>query len=123
MFYVIGLRRIYAAMGVTDCVIRNNWWAAFQIQARLEVHDCEILNGGDYTIRCDRTGDDDCLIDMTNNYWGAGSQAQIEEWIYDSNDDPELCCTVDFIPFDGPVAVEPRSWSGVKGMFRDSGEQ
>ena len=86
-------------------------------------HDCDIINGGGWSVYCEYNAADDCHVDMTNCYWGTDSEAQIAEWIWDSNDDPDLCCTVDFIPFDGPVATEPRSWSAVKGLFGgDSGE-
>ena len=80
-------------------------------------HDCDIINGGGWSVYCEYNATDDCHVDMTNCYWGTDSEAQIAEWIWDSNDDPDLCCTVDFIPFDGPVATEPRSWSAVKGLF------
>ena len=80
-------------------------------------HDCDIINGGQWSVYCEYNATDDCRVDMTNCYWGTDSEAQIAEWIWDSNDDPDLCCTVDFIPFEGPVATEPRSWSAVKGLF------
>ena len=80
-------------------------------------HDCDIINGGGWSVYCEYNATDDCHVDMTNCYWGTDSEAQIAEWIWDSNDDPDLCCTVDFIPFEGTVATEPRSWSAVKGLF------
>ena len=94
--------------------VNNNGDSAF--------HDCEFINGGGWTVYCRYNGSNDCHIDMTNNYWGTDSAEQIAEWIHDSNDDPDDCCTVDFIPFQGSVAVETRSWSSVKGLFRGDGE-
>ena len=79
--------------------------------------ECDIINGGEWSIYCRYNGSGDCHLDATNCYWGTDSEDQIAEWIFDSNDDPGRCCTVDFIPFDGPVATEPRSWSAVKGLF------
>lgn len=85
-------------------------------------HDCELINGGGWTVYCEYNGSGDCHVDLTNNDWGTDSADQIAEWVFDSNDDPERCCTVDFVPFQGPVAIEPRSWSSVKGLFRGNGE-
>jgi hypothetical protein len=69
------------------------------------------------TVDCVYSGSDNCRAEMINCYWGTDSEEQIAEWIWDSNDDPELCCTVDFTPFVGGVATESRSWSTVKGLF------
>jgi hypothetical protein len=79
--------------------------------------DCRFINGGGLTVKCYYNGSQDCHVDMTNCYWGTDSEDQIAEWIWDSNDDPGRCCTVDFIPFQGTVATESRSWSAVKEMF------
>jgi hypothetical protein len=84
------------------------------------ISDSEIINGGGDSVLCTYANQDDCRIDLENNDWGTDSQAQIEEWISDSNDDPERCCEVDFLPFvGGPVPVEPRDWSSLKEMYRD----
>jgi len=81
-------------------------------------HECEIINGGGVSVYCAYNGTDDCHIDMTNNYWGTDSEEQIHEWIQDSTDDPEICCTVDFIPFVTGTPVEPKSLSSLKNMFK-----
>jgi hypothetical protein len=88
----------------------------------MEVHDSTIINGGQWSVLCYSSSDEDCRVDLTGNYWGTDSEAQIAEWIMDSNDDPDYCCTVDFIPFEGSVATEPWSWSSVKGLFGGDGE-
>ncbi len=79
--------------------------------------DCELINGGGITVDCDYNGSADCHVTMTNCYWGTDSEEQIAEWVVDSTDHPERCCTVDFIPFQTETPVEARSWSAVKGLF------
>ncbi|MEZ4388171.1 MAG: right-handed parallel beta-helix repeat-containing protein [Candidatus Krumholzibacteriia bacterium] len=81
-------------------------------------NDCTIINGGGWSVYCFYNGSGDCHLDVTNNNWGTDSEAQIAEWIHDSDDDSQICCTADFIPFNGPVATEAHSWSEVKGLFR-----
>jgi len=87
----------------------------------VEIHDSTILNGGGWSVLCNNSTNPDCSIDMTNNHWGTDSQDQIEAWISDAIDNPDLCCTVDFVPFNGPVATEARSWGSVKGLFEGGG--
>lgn len=84
--------------------------------------DCEIINGGGYSVYCDYNGTADCHLDITNCYWGTDDEDQIAAWIWDSNDDPDLCCEVDFVPFQGGVAVDNQTWSEVKGLFRTGDE-
>jgi hypothetical protein len=55
--------------------------------------------------------------DFTYNSWGTDDPDEVAAWIYDQNDDPEYNFVVDFLPMNGTVAIEPRSWSSVKGMF------
>ncbi|HOX25887.1 MAG TPA: right-handed parallel beta-helix repeat-containing protein [Candidatus Krumholzibacteria bacterium] len=81
-------------------------------------NDCEIINGGGYSVYCDYNGTSDCHVDITNCDWGTDSAAQIDAWIYDVNDGSEYCCAVDYIPFKGMTATEPVSWSAVKSLFR-----
>jgi len=79
--------------------------------------DCNIYNGGQWSVYCLASGD--CYLDMRGNYWGTDDEAQIQAWIYDANDDPAHNCTVDYIPFSSVVSVEQKSWSEVKGLFRE----
>jgi len=89
--------------------------------ARFE--SCSFINGGGLSVYCWYNGSQDCRVDMTNCYWGTDSEEQIAEWIHDSNDEPEFCCVVDFIPFQTGTPVESRSWSSVKGLFKGGGEE
>ena len=110
--------------GVTceDSSFRNQTYRTIYINDGLNrFTNCEILNGGGYSVYCNYDESSDCHTDVTNCYWGTDSEAQIAEWIFDSNDGSDYCCTVDFIPFQTSVATEARSWSAVKGLF-DGGE-
>ena len=87
---------------------------------QLELHDSDIINGGGYGVLYAGTAMDPYHADLTNNYWGTDDANQIAEWIWDAVDDPDLSCTVDYIPFEGVVAIESRTWSDVKSMFKES---
>ena len=82
------------------------------------INDCEIINGGGLSVRCAYNGTDDCHADMTNNYWGTDSEEQIRDWIEDTNDDPDICCTVDFLPFNPGTPTEAKSLSSLKDFFK-----
>lgn len=99
-------------------VFRNQTYRTIYINAGLNrINDCEIINGGGYSVYCNYNATSDCHVDVTDCNWGTDSQEQIEEWIWDANDGSEFCCIVDFIPFEGPVATQAHSWSAVKDMF------
>ncbi|HPD73302.1 MAG TPA: right-handed parallel beta-helix repeat-containing protein [Candidatus Krumholzibacteria bacterium] len=108
---------------IDDSTISGQWGGNLEIAGggTLEVHNSNIINGGGWSVLCRNAGTSDCHLDMTNNYWGTDLQQQIEEWISDSNDVPDRCCEVDFIPFSGIVPVESHTWTEVKQIFRPSG--
>jgi len=57
-------------------------------------------------------------LDFTENYWGTTDADEISQWIYDGHDNPDVLMYVVFEPMaDGPVSVEQKSWSEVKGLF------
>ena len=59
-------------------------------------------------------------FDLSNNWWGTTDVDYIAEWIYAGHDDPTVNYFFDFEPFaDGPVSVESRIWTEVKGLFRE----
>lgn len=88
------------------------------------IRGCDLNNGGGLTVYCDYNGSSDCQVDMVDNFWGSDSEEQIAEWIDDSIDDPDRCCTVDFIPFNNEsTPTESKSWSSVKGLFKAGGDE
>ena len=59
--------------------------------------------------------------DLTNNYWGTTDSAQIQQWIFDINDDPSVQATVLYDPSASdalPVEDGKKSLGGLKAMFR-----
>ncbi|MEZ4388025.1 MAG: right-handed parallel beta-helix repeat-containing protein [Candidatus Krumholzibacteriia bacterium] len=102
---------------VEECTFRGQTYAAAYISSHGPnvITDCNILNGGLWSVYC--LGSADCYLDMRGNYWGTDSEAQIQAWIYDANDNPAHNCTVDYIPFSNVVSIEEKSWSAVKGLF------
>ncbi len=59
-------------------------------------------------------------LDFTGNYWGTTDVDYISQWILDNHDNPEIHFTIDFVPMaDSPVPVEQKTWSEVKGLFRE----
>jgi len=88
------------------------------------LQNCDLISGGGVSVECRYNGSSDCHVTMTNCYWGTESEEQIAEWIIDSEDHPERCCTVDFIPFRSEsTPAEAHSWSSVKGLFESGGEE
>jgi len=104
---------------VEECTFTGQHYAALYFSSNDQnvVTDCNIYNGGQWSVRC--LGSGACYLDMRGNYWGTDDEDQIREWIYDSNDNPEYNCNVDFIPFSTVVSVEQKSWSAVKELFRE----
>ncbi len=58
-------------------------------------------------------------VDMSENWWGTTDIAELDEWIYDGNDNDLVWMTVDYLPLaDGPVPTTSTSLDGLKAMFR-----
>jgi len=104
---------------IEECTFRDQTYAAAYISSNdpNTITDCNIYNGGLWSVYC--VGSGDCYLDMRGNYWGTDDEAQIQTWIYDSNDDPDRQCTVDYIPYSNVVSIEQKSWGEVKGLFRE----
>ena len=109
----------YGGSHIEECTFRDQTYAAAYISSNdpNTITDCNIYNGGLWSVYC--VGSGDCYLDMRGNYWGTDDEAQIQAWIYDANDDPAHNCTVDYIPFSSVVSIEQKSWSEVKGLFRE----
>lgn len=61
------------------------------------------------------------VIDFSNNWWGTDDPDEVAAWIFDVNDDPQQRFEIVYLPMNGTVATEARSWSAVKGLFEGSG--
>jgi hypothetical protein len=57
---------------------------------------------------------------LENNYWGTTDADEIATYIIDGHDLPNVNMFVLFEPFlSGPVRTEQKTWSEVKGLFRE----
>jgi hypothetical protein len=86
----------------------------------LEIHGCDFVKGAGPIIRCQRPAALGAVTyDITNNYWGITDEAQIQDWIIDSNDDVSICATVQYSPYSGQsVPSESTSWGDLKALWR-----
>ncbi len=71
-----------------------------QIQASNVNYSDLIRGGGDYSIICTQFPSDGAVRhDFRGNYWGTTDPAQIEAWILDGHDDPNIRAEVLYTPF------------------------
>ncbi|MDP2322419.1 MAG: hypothetical protein Q8N51_00120 [Gammaproteobacteria bacterium] len=57
--------------------------------------------------------------DLRNNFWGTTSETDIQSWIIDSSDDPNIHATVLYSPFAGQsVPIESTKWGNLKALWR-----
>jgi hypothetical protein len=82
------------------------------------VMGCDLIKGTGPVVQCSPSYET-VTHDMRNNYWGTTSEADIQSWIVDSNDDPNIPATVLYSPFDGQsVPTESQPWGSLKAIFR-----
>ena len=86
----------------------------------LDIHNCDFVKGAGAAIRCTRPAAlGSVTYDLTGNYWGTTDEAEIQSWIIDSNDDANICATVQYSPFAGQsVPTESMTWGDVKALYR-----
>ena len=83
-----------------------------------EISGCDIFKGSGPVILCSSTNTA-VTHDLRNNYWGTTSEADIQSWIIDHSDDPNIPATVLYLPFVGmPVLTEKTTWGELKASFR-----
>jgi hypothetical protein len=106
-------------------IVNGGWFSAITLSnGDIDFEGNHILNGGAYSIRLDGypgiyPPDPVQLLNLRNNYWGTTEAAQIDEWILDKYDDPNINAYVVYEPFaDGPIPTETKSWSDVKALYR-----
>jgi len=105
---VSGARTAVYVHGLNEVVASNSvFWGGIDRAFYLNgvkstfVRDCEIYNGGSqYSIWCEQNiGFGGVRHDFRGNYWGTDDPNQIEEWILDGHDDPNIRAEVLFTPF------------------------
>jgi len=78
-----------------------------------------LRTGDDFWIYSPSTnGSNNIPVDFSENYWGTTDIEEIAAGIWDCQDANDAVNCVTFLPLaDGPVRVEPQSWSSVKSLF------
>jgi hypothetical protein len=86
----------------------------------ISIHNSDLHRGTGPVILCSRPAAWGAVIhDLTNNYWGTTSAADIQAWIVDSNDDANIAATVLYSPFSGEsLPNESTTWGDLKALFR-----
>jgi hypothetical protein len=82
------------------------------------IQRCDLIKGSGPMVRC---GDYEPPVvhDLRNNFWGTTSATDIQSWIIDHNDDPNIAATVLYTPFAGQsVPAETTTWGDLKALFR-----
>jgi hypothetical protein len=106
---------------VYDSRIRGGTTAALHARYRpgpCVIHNCDFFKGSGAVVKC---GPSTTAVthDLTENYWGTSDITDIQAWIIDHNDDPNIAATVLYQPFVGqPVPTESTSWGDLKALFR-----
>lgn len=111
----------YSSMTVTGSVLSGSFAAIGSNGAeQLTVHGSHIFRGTQWAVWADGpTTGGHHNYDLTNNYWGTSSAADIAAWIWDANDSSANWGTVIFQPFSAQeVPTETTSWGDLKALFR-----
>lgn len=116
------LRTAATVTGWDNAFMGGSWATIYVSNGMLDLHGCQILNGGGPTVKLDAFVNPPLrTLDLTNNYWGTDSSATIDGWILDYYDDVRIYGTVQYEPFIGqPVPTESTSWGDLKAGFRDA---
>jgi hypothetical protein len=84
----------------------------------------DILPTHGHAVRADTYLTGNYQLDLTNNYWGVDTAAQIAARIWDSHDDPSIHATVLFEPFAvESVPTRTDSFGGLKALFGGGGQE
>jgi hypothetical protein len=88
-------------------------------ESQVTLNTCHLLPDTGVAVRTYAYFGTQVYLDLTGNFWGTTDADVIGSLILDSNDDPTVHCTVNFLPFaDGPVPTEFTSWGDLKALFR-----
>jgi parallel beta-helix repeat protein len=112
----------YCILQTSGNVFNGGWYATLRITfCPISMHGNHILNGGGYSVLVGEHADGEpAIIDLTNNYWGTTDSSQIDEWILDGHDQPNMInAFVEYEPFaNAPIGTEQQSWGRVKALYR-----
>lgn len=82
------------------------------------IHGSDLVKGDGPAVVCAASG---TVVnhDLTTNWWGTTSESDIQLWIIDHADNPQIGATVLYSPFAGQsVPTETTSWGELKASFR-----
>ena len=87
--------------------------------AFVTLNNSHFLPSSGRAVRCTDRWASDHILDLTGNYWGTADSQAISNAIWDSVDDPQVNCTVQFVPFaNGQVPAETTTWGDLKALYR-----
>jgi len=112
----------YCTLQTSGNVFNGGWYATLYFNhCPISMHGNHILNGGGYSVLVgEHVGGEPAVIDLTNNYWGTTDSSQIDEWILDGHDQPNMInAFVEYEPFaNAPIGTEQQSWGRVKALYK-----
>jgi len=112
----------YCTLQTIGNVFNGGWFATLRFTfCPISIHGNHILNGGGYSVLVgEHAGGEPAVIDLTDNYWGTTDSSQIEEWILDGHDQPNMInAFVEYEPFASvPIGTEQQSWGRVKALYK-----
>jgi hypothetical protein len=90
----------------------------FRDSSTCDLHFNDFLPASGYSVRVESYLRNPYVLDMTGNYWGAETAAEISALILDGNDDPTVNAVVDFEPFSiRSVPNTESSFGGLKARY------
>jgi hypothetical protein len=112
--------RSRARISGTGNLIQGTTYAGVLLGSRAtcDLHFNDILPAAGYAVRAEAYVTGFYTLDLTNNYWGVETAAEIAARIWDSHDDPMILATVLFEPFAvQSVPTSTESFGGLKALF------
>ncbi|RKZ12971.1 hypothetical protein DRQ53_14010 [bacterium] len=97
-------------------------WATLEFNrlSTIKFHGNHILNAGGWSVRAYSGPEPIKHFDLSGNYWGTTTTAQLDDWIYDHNDRESYWSIVDYLPLEGmPIPTEESSMGRLKARFAD----
>lgn len=100
-------------LGGTSRTLGFSWPAISQF------HGNHIINGGEWSVHTASRYEPLTTLNLSGNYWGTTDTAQLDEWIWDHNDDSRReSFIVDYSPLaETPIPTEKTSFGELKACY------
>lgn len=83
-----------------------------------QFHGNHIINGGGWSVHTASRFQPLETLDLSRNYWGTTDTDQLDEWIWDHDDDSREIFIVDYSPLIGlPIPTESTSFGELKARY------